>query len=135
MLIIVWSLCVCCDFCMGIARCFMSHRKSQYFIPFVSLYSFSDHALDLSTEVTCWSDWFWGDMTLMSSFNFQAYTSDFDTRHAGNLIAMKWMALIFSEEYFDWLDSTKDVVSSIQSEGAWNQWNNLVFQRSVQNEV
>lgn len=129
-LIILCSFCVCCDFCTG-----MSHRKSQYFTPFVSLYSFSDLTLDLSTEVTCWSDLFWGDMTLMASFNFQAYTPDFERRHAGNFIVMKWMALIFSEEYFDWLDYTKNVVSNIQSEGTLNQWNNLVFQRSVQNEV
>lgn len=78
---------------------------------------------------------FWGDTTLIASFNFHAYTSvDLERRHAGKRIVVKWTAVIFSEEYFDWLSSTKCVVSYTQSKGTWNHWNILAFQRRVQSE-
>lgn len=106
LLIIPWSLFVRCDFCTEVVRCFMSHviwEKPQEVPNFnsVCIYIFI-FKQDSGPE-------YWDEMLKWYCFGmvwheyhpliFMPYTSaDFERRHAGKLISMKWMAVIFSEK-------------------------------------
>lgn len=53
-----------------------------------------------------------------------------NTLHAEELTIRKPLATIFSEEYFHWFSSRKDVISYLQSEGTWHHWNTLALTRA-----